>query len=118
MIICLIDDDDLVRDAIALNLADSGHIVVAARSGTEGLELLEQGQVDAFVTDFKMRGLTGVDLTAIVRRRFPTLPIVVVSGEAMPAGLEQADVFLPKPFTSKKLIAAIEEARGKRQNAA
>ena len=118
MIICLIDDDDLVRDAIALNLADGGHVVVAARNGDEGLALLSQGQVDAFVTDFKMKGLTGIDLTAIVRGRFPSLPIVVVSGETMPAGLEQADVFLPKPFTSKRLIAAIEEARFKRQNAA
>ena len=118
MIICLIDDDDLVRDAVSLNLVDNGHVVQAARGGEEALVFLGQGPPDVLVTDLKMRGINGTDLMAIARRQYATLPIVVVSGQAAPLDLKDADVFLPKPFTSKKLIAAIDEARSKRRNAA
>ena len=117
MKICLIDDDALVRDALTFSLADAGHEVMAADNGAAGLAALAAGGADVVVTDLKMSGVGGADVAAAVRRLYPQMAIVLISGQ-LPAGQDGgADVSLQKPFTARQLLTAIEAARAKRKDA-
>ena len=65
---------------------------------------------DLIVSDLKMPNMSGFELLSIVRRRFPQIPTIAVSGEfqgpAEPLGV-LADAFLPKPFRFDELMATI-----------
>jgi DNA-binding NtrC family response regulator len=60
------------------------------------------------VSDIAMPGLTGLELAAVMEQRWPTVPILLVSGQGgPPAGY--AGQFLPKPFLPERLVAAVAE---------
>ncbi|MGE0740365.1 MAG: response regulator [Hyphomonadaceae bacterium] len=121
--ICLVDDDILVRDALALGLQDAGFEVVAAPGAAAGLDLANRTPIDAIVTDINMPGTSGDQLIAEARRRWPTLPIVAISGASNVEGksLDEvaremgADAALAKPFRARQLaelLTRLLAARG------
>jgi DNA-binding response OmpR family regulator len=122
--ICLIDDDILVRDAMALGLSDAGFEVAAAPSAAAGFDLATRERFDAIVTDMNMPGAGGAKLIAQVRERWPDIPIIAISGAAAFDGRSTADVAgdfgadatLIKPFRARELAAAVERAIAKRKD--
>jgi putative two-component system response regulator len=103
--ILVVDDEEEVRELLAEHLTSQGYQVETAVSGADALERLERAAIDLVITDVHMRGMTGVELTARVKRdpRFQLLPVVILTAvsdlSARVAGLAAgADDFFAKPF--------------------
>src|SRR5262245_40147596 len=90
--VCLIDDDILVREALALGLNDAGYFVAVAPGAAAGLDMLSRQHIDAVVTDLNMPGTHGAVLIAEARARFPDMPIIAMSGSATSGGRNMEDV--------------------------
>ncbi|MBV9538494.1 MAG: response regulator, partial [Acidisphaera sp.] len=79
--ILLVDDEDLVRETLAEQLADHGYEVVQAKEGTTALDLLDSGEsVNLLVSDLAMPGTDGVSLIKAVQLRRPRLPTILLTG--------------------------------------
>jgi two-component system nitrogen regulation response regulator GlnG len=79
--VLVVDDDESMRNLLALRLQMLGHAPHTAASVEEAIALLETEHVDAVVSDRSMAGGSGLDLLAYVRQRWPDLPFVLASGD-------------------------------------
>jgi two-component system cell cycle sensor histidine kinase/response regulator CckA len=112
--ILLVEDDPQVRGVTTRALAGSGYRVITAASGEEALAIVRQPgeRLDMVVTDVVMPGMTGREVVDELRRRFPALPALFVSGYtqdfiAQRGVLDSGVEFLPKPFTPATLAARV-----------
>ena len=112
--ILLVDDDELVSSSVTAMIEDLGHTVVAARSAAEALALLSSGtRVDGVITDHAMPGMTGLELAAQLRRRWPDLPVVLATGYADALDHSAMSIpFLPKPYRQQTLAALLSQVLG------
>ena len=125
MRICLIDDDVLVLESLAMGLREAGYEVSTATGAAAGLDIVAHGGVDAVVTDMKMPGATGAQLIAEARARWLHLPIIAISGVTEINGKSVidtaralgADAMLPKPFRIRDLDDVLREAMRTRMGA-
>jgi two-component system response regulator HydG len=113
--VIIIDDNDTMREGMAVTLKKSGHEVLAFRSGLDGLAAYEKSPADLVVTDLKMDTLDGIEVVkrlkifdpnavALVVTAFGTIEVAV---DAMKYG---AADFLTKPFTPDVLRAKVASA--------
>jgi CheY-like chemotaxis protein len=115
--VLVVDDDTGVRELMRILLEAADVDVRTARSGLEALTLVEKVRFDLLFVDYRMPGLNGLQLTAIVRRMYPQLPVVLVSGDLpSDAAIRGAGVTraMPKPFLVTELgtcLDLIEPAR-------
>jgi PAS domain S-box-containing protein len=107
--ILLVDDDVLIAMSTAGMLEDLGHEVIEANSGASALEALQgNADVDLMITDFAMPGMNGAQLAEEVRRRLPSLPILLATGYAeMPKGTNIQLPRLGKPYSQVELAREI-----------
>lgn len=108
--ILLVEDDDLVRDHVALQLAGLGYRIVTARSGAEGRQyLLEDPDIDLLFTDIMMPGgLDGGELAEQARQIRPGLKVLFTSGFTDEAILQRGRLdpgtpLLKKPYRRSAL---------------
>ena len=110
----IVADDDFAVLYLAVTLLRSvGYEILPARDGKEALELLKQHArtVLFLVTDLNMPVMGGVELARIVRVHFPTVAIVLMSGEPIPEGESVVvHAVLSKPFTLSGLVETIATA--------
>lgn len=80
--ILVVDDEDAVRVVVGRVLQAEGYEVLRAREGNEALRELEEigGAIDLVVTDVVMPGMGGAQLSRELAKRYPTIPIVWMSG--------------------------------------
>jgi len=112
----LIDDDVDVRTALALWLRRHGHDVVEAGDGGEGLKRLETETFDLVVTDIIMPDVEGIETIMRIRKGFPDLPVIAISGGGSgepsqtlrPASRLGAHATLRKPFRPSVLGETID----------
>ncbi|MFO1057109.1 MAG: PAS domain S-box protein [Dongiaceae bacterium] len=114
LVILLVDDEELVRAAMAEMLAGLGHRVLTAGSGAAALvQLHAEPEVDLLITDHAMPGMTGVALVGEARRIRPGLPALLVTGYASLDPAAVADLpRIGKPFRERDLTAMIAAAMG------
>jgi CheY-like chemotaxis protein len=107
-VVLVVDDDEVVCRITARVLVDAGFSVVEAHSGEEAVALLStlDGSVQLVVSDIAMPGITGPELAALMAERWPTTPILLISGQGGPPPGFPAP-FLPKPFTWDVLLDAV-----------
>jgi two-component system cell cycle sensor histidine kinase/response regulator CckA len=107
-VVLVVDDEDMVREYMARVLANAGHQVVVAHDGLEAWAIAETyGEgLQLVVTDVRMPGLTGTELAAHLKERWPSLPVLFVTGGA-PSGDPTATPVLRKPFTGDALTAQV-----------
>jgi CheY-like chemotaxis protein len=95
----VVDDEPSIREVTSAMLAEQGYEVLTAEDGQEALEVLPRFRPDLVVTDLRMPRLSGFELLEIIRKQFPGLPVIAVSGEysgnELPPNLD-ADAFLQK----------------------
>lgn len=124
-VVCLIDDDIMVRDALALGLSDAGFEVLTAPGAAAGFEIATRHAIDAIVTDMNMPGTDGAQLIAEARKQWPELPIIAISGASVIDGRAitdvareiGADAALAKPFRARQLAEMINHLLGQSKNA-
>lgn len=115
--VLLVEDDDAVRRLATTALKRFGFTVLAASAGDEALRVASENPetIGVVLTDVVMPGMSGPQLVAALRERFPRIKVVFMSGYTDDAvvrhGLLAADVsFLQKPFTPSALAETIRRA--------
>ncbi|KQS72885.1 histidine kinase [Rhizobium sp. Leaf371] len=115
-IVLLVEDEEAVRRGGKRMLETRGYKVYEAGSGVEALEVMEElnGMVDIVVSDVVMPEMDGPSLLRELRKTYPDLKFIFVSGYAEDAFARNlpADAkfgFLPKPFSLKQLAVAVRE---------
>ena len=113
--ILVIEDDNEVRLMVRQMLERAGHEVAEAINGDEGVESYRQRPVDLVITDILMPGKDGVETIRELRRDFPEVRIIAMTGfrgtfSRLPAAeYLGAKRTLVKPFSSKQLLDAVDE---------
>jgi signal transduction histidine kinase/ActR/RegA family two-component response regulator len=112
--VLVVEDDVRVRASTVAALEELGYQPVACESGEEALAFLRTGEpVRLVVTDVVMPGMTGPELVAQLRRLYPELAILFVTGyvgETGDADQLAGHQLLRKPFTINGLAAAVTTA--------
>ncbi|MBD3258417.1 response regulator, partial [candidate division GN15 bacterium] len=101
--ILVVDDDPTLLNLLVDTLTSIGYESVAATDGIEAVEILQsegQSPFDLMITDVKMPKMDGVGLLRRVRRVYPDMPVVFITGVAGPEIIAEAspDGYLSKPF--------------------
>ena len=115
--ILLVEDHDLVREQVTIQLGRLGYQVVVAEDGVEALEILKaMPDVRLLFTDVVMpRGLNGLELAAEAKKMRPDLPVLLTTGyseqllrrsDQLGAGMS----WLNKPYLPEELAAKIRAA--------
>lgn len=107
-LVLVVDDEAAVTRTTAAVLSSAGFRVLSAASGEEALQLAHSSPVDAVVLDYSMPGLSAQETLAALRRRWPSLPVVCLSGLGIT--LEGATSQLLKPASRGDLVAAVAHA--------
>lgn len=112
--ILVVDDEPLLRSVCVSLLVAWGYAVCEARDGEEALALEAQIHIDAVLLDVHMPRLPGDAVLAVLRKRRPDLPVVMMSSDigALQARVRElgARSFLSKPFAPTQLRHHISRA--------
>jgi DNA-binding response OmpR family regulator len=109
--ILTVEDDERIRQAVALALEEEGWDVVEAATGERALETFLASPADVVLIDIMLPGIDGFEVCRSIRRT-SDVPIIMVTARSdthdVVAGLEAgADDYLTKPFAPKELSARI-----------
>ena len=89
--VLLVDDDPMLLQTTAAIVRSFGFSVRTAEDGFVALKILREVLPDVIISDLRMPNMSGFELLSVVRRRFPHLPTIGISGEfilaTMPLGL-------------------------------
>jgi DNA-binding NtrC family response regulator len=111
--ILIVEDEDKLRRILELQLLDSGFDVQKAATAEEALPFMDRA--DLILTDFKLPGMTGLEMLQLIRRQDSHVPVIVMTAfgtvenavDAMKAG---AADFLLKPFSLDHLTTVVNKA--------
>ncbi len=115
--ILIIDDDESLRDALRRTLHKEGYTVVEAGDGQQGLKQLERVPVDLVLLDIFMPGKEGLETLRELRRLYPPLRVIAMSGGGSKGALDVlrwakllgARHTLEKPFSREQLLDAVQK---------
>jgi signal transduction histidine kinase/CheY-like chemotaxis protein len=115
--ILLLDDEEELRAIIERILRQAGYTVLAARSGTQALQLAERHEapIDLLLSDVTMPGMAGPEVATKLRQRRPGIPIVFMSGYlrdllATGTAVPSDVILIEKPFTKAGLLEKVATA--------
>jgi len=111
-VVLVVEDDELVRQAIVLELEDAGFEVMTAETGDEASFLLpKMKRIDLLLTDIRMPGrINGWVLADMARCRRPDLPVIYASGFGPQETREvEGSLFISKPYRVGDIVAAISK---------
>jgi CheY-like chemotaxis protein len=112
--VLVIDDDPSVRETVSSLLGAFGYDCQTAADGQHGLIRFDEGGWDLVLTDLVMPTVNGWDVIEAIRRRAPTLPIVLITGLSDSAVMHRAGEWrvpvIAKPFRLETLKATVVEA--------
>jgi CheY-like chemotaxis protein len=78
--VLLVDDDPSIRDLLQLQLEEAGFEARQAEDGIDGLVKLRNELPEVIISDIQMPRMSGIEFISVVRRRFPSIPVIVLSG--------------------------------------
>lgn len=114
-----VDDSRTIRDMLKLTLVDAGMETHLAEDGEDGLNVLEDLQPDAIITDINMPKLDGFGFIDAVKKvdRLKSIPILVLTTESadeLKAKARRAGAtgWIVKPFDPEKLVRALRMVTG------
>lgn len=107
--ILIIEDNEVVLNLFYKFFIKKNYHVLTASDGLEGLKILEseKAKFDLIITDIVMPQISGVGIITIVKKEFPDIPIIAITGfgkqPEMLAAEAQADIVLEKPIDLQEL---------------
>ncbi len=113
--ICVVDDNEMLRESVAETLAREDHVVSTFSDPTEALRAIRGSVVDCVVTDLKMPGMDGVSFLRELRNAGCEAAVILMTAfgtvdsavEAMKLG---AFDYIQKPFDAEKLCLTVDRA--------
>jgi DNA-binding response OmpR family regulator len=113
-LVLVADDDADILLLVRLRLERSGYEVLTARDGTEALAMAQERPPDVAIFDVSMPGLTGFDVTRLLREANAQLPVILLTARALESDVEAgaavgADAYLTKPFSPQDLELRVRE---------
>ncbi len=117
--VLLVEDDELVRDAMCKALVRAGYLVQTAATGHDAVAILRTplspSGIDVVLLDIQLPDVSGIDLCARFRELQPNLPVVVCTGCTDPE--ENAELIKPIPMeellaTMQKVVPDDEDDKG------
>lgn len=117
--IMVIDDEKIVGDMAKMSLEQDGYEVETFLNADPALARLGEEKFDVVVTDYKMKGIDGMEVLRTVKKLYPETKVIMITAFAnLDAAIEalRGDVhdFFPKPLKIKDLKASIERALTKK----
>jgi len=109
-LVLIVDDQPTIRTVLKGLLSQMGHDTLSAANATEALNLLTRSRIpDLLITDLMMPGnMDGQQLAAEVNKRYPELPVLLMSGYSSEVDIDVE--FLPKPFSLDEFRDAMGRA--------
>ena len=117
--ILVVDDEVSVRESVRLVLDQAGYEVIEAEDGARAMETVQSGdnpsRLDAVILDLYMPKIHGQEVIFFLRSKFPTIPIIVLTGKPdVPDIIRSFDEgvvdFLVKPVHPDNLLASVAKA--------
>jgi FixJ family two-component response regulator len=113
--ICVVDDDEWVRDSISVLLETYGYQVLAYGLGEEFLRANGRGKAKCLVIDQHMPGLNGLEVIAKLHREGNSSPTILITGRLDASVTQRANqlailAILEKSFATARLIELIRDA--------
>ena len=114
--IIVIDDQEPIRRIVRRALENDGHQVFEASDGEVGMALLEREPADVVITDIFMPGMDGIQTLREIRKRFPAIKVIAMSGGdstgmmdlRRDAELLGAVKSLQKPFNARDIVDLVQ----------
>jgi PAS domain S-box-containing protein len=111
--VLVVEDNSTIAELAVEMLTDAGYRVSCCGTAQDALNLLKLGEVDILISDIIIPGgMNGLELAEEAKRRWPNLSIVLATGYAASMTMAKAANFhlLMKPYSSERLISAIEQS--------
>ena len=110
--ILIVDDENMMREAVASYLEKQGYHVLQAETGTQALSLLEKETVSFVILDLMLPDISGEEICTRIRRQ-SRIPIIMLTAKTMEDDMLNglnlgADDYITKPFSLKNLYARIQ----------
>ena len=107
----VVDDAPSIRESLRSVLTEIGYSIRAAEEGFSALIEIQKNTPDTILPDLNMPGISGFEFLSVVRRRFPSIPVIAMSGafsgDEIPSGVV-ADGFFQKGRDFGDLLRLIE----------
>jgi len=108
--VLVVDDEREIRRLMAAILSQQKFQVIESPDGLSAFTTLQKlnGEVCLLVSDVRMPGCSGVVLTQRVKDEYPSIPVLLISGDADQDDRSCGDGFLDKPFTGERFFQVVQ----------
>ncbi len=118
--ILIIDDEEIIREALEALLTAEGYQVVSAATASEGMDRLGEGRIDSVLLDLMLPDRNGLDVLQDIRRLDEDLPVVMITAfgtieGAVAATKQGAFYYFTKPFKNDEVLAVLRNAVERRR---
>lgn len=110
--ILVVDDEQMIREAVSSYLEKQGYRVFSAETGREALQLLERQTISFVILDLMLPDLSGEEICTMIRKQ-SRVPIIMLTAKTMENDMLNglnigADDYITKPFSLKNLYARMQ----------
>jgi two-component system, cell cycle response regulator len=115
----IVDDDELIRKALSEYLRSEGYSIEAAENAEQAMAILKAKKIDVVITDIKMNGMDGLEMTRHVKECYAT-DVIIITGHTEDYSYEEAidrgaDDIIFKPFNPEELLLRLKRVLKKRE---
>lgn len=115
--ILVIDDEDIVLRSCHRALTPEGYDVRTAKSGVDGLKMLENEIFNLVLLDVKMPDMDGIEVLKKIKEKWPHVVVIIITGySAIATAVSSIKLgaydYIEKPFTPEGILSAIKKALG------
>lgn len=120
MNILIVDDEEVLQDVLTSLIEREGYTVFNARSGEQGLQILQQEQIDLVLLDLMLPGMSGLEVLRQINQMDPDQVVVLITAYssiegAIEAMNEGAFHYIPKPFKNEEVLLTLRKGLERRQ---
>lgn len=108
----VVDDDPVIRDLLFKSLSREGYNALKAESGEEALKMVAENTVSTVISDIAMPGMSGLELLKALKEKYPSIKVLLITGNAQQHSKEEAiaagaDGFISKPFKNVDILRTL-----------
>ena len=114
-VVLVVDDERVVREGCRRILEAEGYQILIAKDGAEAMEIVQTNHVDLVLADLKMPTIGGLELLAWIKKRYPGLPAIIITGHGsrhLESQCEEVGALglISKPFMAREVVDAVKSA--------